>query len=305
MKIFLLLNESIGRRFFLELISLKGKVVGIAVDSNSQDFDFYLKKTKKYKFNLFDTKSIKTKNFFSWYLKNEIDLSLNIFSYKIIPNNLIKNTKIGFFNLHPGKLPEYAGLNPISWTILSGESYQYVTLHWLTKKIDSGPIVDTNFFKILEKDSALTVMQKSVNIGIRMLKKFINSTIIEPKNINKIEQIIEKRNYYGNQIPNNGYVNFNSKSIDIYNFIRAFNYKPYNSFWKEPKIIVNNKLYYLIKIKISNQRCKKPPGTIKLHKNTILVSSLDRWIIIEKIKKSNSYIDPTNYLRDKEIVFKK
>ena len=48
---------------------------------------------------------------------------------------------IGSFNLHPGPLPEYAGLNVPSWAIYEGERSHGVTLHWMDEGIDTGPIV--------------------------------------------------------------------------------------------------------------------------------------------------------------------
>ena len=48
---------------------------------------------------------------------------------------------IGSFNLHPGPLPEYAGLNVPSWAIYEGEKRSHgVTVHWMDEGVDTGPI---------------------------------------------------------------------------------------------------------------------------------------------------------------------
>ena len=148
MKIFLILNESIGKRFLSSLKYDYIKIAGICVSKKSNDSNYYFKLSKKNCFELFDHKSIKSEKFKIWLSNNFIDLILNIFSFEIIPSDIIDIPKVGLFNLHPGKLPEYSGLNPISWSILNGEKHHYVTLHWITKKIDAGPIAYSEFFKI-------------------------------------------------------------------------------------------------------------------------------------------------------------
>ena len=97
MKIFLFLNESIGRRF----LSLKQydfiKIKGLCVDKTSSDYHFFLEFSKKKNIQLFNHKSIKSKKFKKWFLSNNIDLIFNIFSYYILPSSIIKLPKIGSF----------------------------------------------------------------------------------------------------------------------------------------------------------------------------------------------------------------
>ena len=112
MKIFLILNGSIGRRFLSSLNYDYIKISGICVNKKSNDFNYFQKFSKKNCFELFDHKSIKSKKFKIWLSNNFIDLILNIFSFEIIPSDIIHIPKIGFFNLHPGKLPEYSGNFP-------------------------------------------------------------------------------------------------------------------------------------------------------------------------------------------------
>jgi len=301
MKIFLILNESIGKRFLSSLNYDYIEISGISVNKKSNDFDYFLKYSKKNRFKLFDHKSIKSKKFKIWLSKNVIDLVLNIFSYAIIPSDIINIPKIGFFNLHPGKLPEYSGLNPISWSIFNGEKSHYVTLHWLTKNIDAGPIVYSKFFKIYKNDTAIKVLQNSINLGLCLLHELIKQVNKDSKKIPKIKQKLIKRKYYSKNIPNNGFVNWNLKANKIYDFIRAFDYKPYNTFWLEPKIKVNNKIFQIIKVKVSSTNCNLKYGKIKVVSNKyIKISSLDKWIIVLKMKYNKSYINPLEYFNQED-----
>lgn len=296
MNIFLFLNESIGRRFLslneYDFMTIKG----ICIDKSLNDYNFYLEQSKKRNIKLFNYQYIKSKKFKKWILDNDIDLIFNIFSFMIIPSDIIILPKIGSFNLHPGKLPEYSGLNPISWSILNGEKNHYVTLHWITKKIDSGPIAYEKKFIIRNSDTAIIIVQKSVKNGLNLLNKLIQQSYKNSKRIPARNQNAYKRIYHSKEIPNNGFINWNLKADKISNFIRAFDYKPYKSFWLEPKIRYKNKIFNIIKVKISKSKSTVIPGSILISKNKILkISSLDKWIIINKIKLNKTFVDPLKY----------
>lgn len=57
----------------------------------------------------------------------------------LIPESLIKSHIC--VNIHYGKLPQYAGCNPIYWQLLSDNSAG-TTLHYVDKTFDSGDIIE-------------------------------------------------------------------------------------------------------------------------------------------------------------------
>lgn len=299
MKIFLILNESIGKRFLSTILKDCIDIVGTSVDKKSLNYQYFLNHSKKNQYKLFDHQDIKKNRFKKWLINNNIDLVLNIFSYVIIPSDIIDTPKIGFFNLHPGKLPEYSGLNPVSWSIHNSEKYHFITLHWLTKKIDGGPIAYYKKFRINRNDSAIKIMTKSVKFGLYLLNKLLKQANKNSNKIPKIKQNFSKRKYNSKKIPNDGFINWNLKANKILDFIRAFDYKPYSSFWLEPKMRVNKNIYQIIKVKISNSKCNAENGEIKIIKNKyIKISSQDKWIIILKIKYNNTYINSLDYFKN-------
>src|SRR5437763_7520259 len=72
--------------------------------------------------------------------EKEIDLLINVHSVVVAHRDVVVAPRIGSFNLHPGPLPEYAGLNAPSWAIYNGEERHGVTLHWMDEEIDAGPV---------------------------------------------------------------------------------------------------------------------------------------------------------------------
>lgn len=57
-----------------------------------------------------------------------IDLLLNVHSLYIVPEAVLRIPRYGAHNLHPGPLPQYAGLSTPSWAIYYGEAFHGVTL---------------------------------------------------------------------------------------------------------------------------------------------------------------------------------
>ena len=67
--------------------------------------------------------------------------------YKI-PNNIINKARIAAFGIHRGKLPDFAGAEPIKQAILNGEKKIVLSAHYLEKDIDAGNIISTIEFPV-------------------------------------------------------------------------------------------------------------------------------------------------------------
>ena len=71
----------------------------------------------------------------------EVDVLFNVHSLYIVCPEVLTAPRLGAFNLHPGPLPEYAGLNCISWAIYEGASEYGVTLHEMVPTLDAGDTI--------------------------------------------------------------------------------------------------------------------------------------------------------------------
>lgn len=84
---------------------------------------------------------------------NEVNIGLMVaFSYKISPA-VFNLTKIGFFNVHPGLLPQYRGPDPIFQQLKNQDTFAGITLHKLDAAFDTGPIVLSDKIKIQTTDT--------------------------------------------------------------------------------------------------------------------------------------------------------
>src|SRR5438067_2780291 len=114
------------------------------------------------------SENIRKPEFGSWIRKRRIDLLLNAHSLFVADADVVAAPTIGSFNLHPGPLPRYAGLNAPSWAIYNGETEHGVTLHWMDAGIDTGPIAYQESFDVRGDDTALAVSARCTRYGLRL-----------------------------------------------------------------------------------------------------------------------------------------
>ncbi len=81
------------------------------------------------------------------------DYFLSMFLDQILRKDLLSLPGIAFLNLHPSRLPEFRGADPVSQLMLSDVREYGVTLHEMTTRVDAGDIVS---FAALPRDPAET-----------------------------------------------------------------------------------------------------------------------------------------------------
>ena len=79
---------------------------------------------------------------------------------KILSKNFIKNFDGKIINIHPSLLPKYKGLNTHSRAIDNKDKFAGWTVHFVTKKLDSGKIILQKKIKIVAKDNANILAKK-------------------------------------------------------------------------------------------------------------------------------------------------
>ena len=148
------LSRSHGFRVLKELINSNYEILCVythALNPKSQDptrsersdFKQFVDICKKYKIPLIPIDK-----------KDEIpdvpecDFIVEVSWRYLIPKEITQKSKIVAFGIHRGKLPEYAGAEPIKQALLNNEKEIVISSHELASQIDSG---NTFAFEITEK----------------------------------------------------------------------------------------------------------------------------------------------------------
>jgi len=91
----------------------------------------------------------------------ECDYIIEISWRYIIPYKVVKKSKIGTFGIHRGKLPDYAGAEPIKQALKNNEKKIILSAHKLEPKIDSGDVITTLVYE-LENELSNSNIEKKI-----------------------------------------------------------------------------------------------------------------------------------------------
>src|SRR5918992_2686676 len=111
------------------------------------------------------------------------ELVLNVHSLYIVPPAVLQVPRLGAYNLHPGPLPRYAGLNAPSWAIYNGEASHGVTVHRMEAGIDTGAVVFEERFPIKAQDAGLSVALRCARKGVELVRRLLEVLAHDPSTL--------------------------------------------------------------------------------------------------------------------------
>lgn len=183
-----------------------------------------------------------------------VDLLLNVHSLYVIDRAVLEAPRLGCFNLHPGPLPECAGLNAPSWAIQQGARAHGVTLHWMAAAIDAGPLAYCERFPIEDTDTGLTVAMKCIRLGLPLIQRLLQAAATDPAAIPRLPQDLSKRRYFGAGPPEGGQLSWNTPARQIFDFVRASDYRPFQSPWIHPRACFNGRELGIVSARPTGRR---------------------------------------------------
>lgn len=139
----------------------------------------------------------------------------------LFSKNLVRRPKLGVINIHGSLLPKYRGYHPIHWAIINGEEETGVTVHYLSPKMDQGEILAQKSFSIKQTDDIHSVIKNGSIIGGELLISVLNQIKKEKKKIKGVAQKDTDATFAPKRYPKDGKINWNSKTNEITNLIRA------------------------------------------------------------------------------------
>jgi len=123
-----------------------------------------LKYSKAYKIQKkvinFKIKNIAEKKLLNFLSKKNIKFICLAGFMKILSKKFIKKFSGKIINIHPSLLPKYKGLNTHQKALKNNDKYSGCTVHYVTKKVDSGKIILQKKVKIKRNDSLNTLTKK-------------------------------------------------------------------------------------------------------------------------------------------------
>ncbi|MGM0567305.1 MAG: methionyl-tRNA formyltransferase [Bacteroidota bacterium] len=194
---------------------------------------------------------------------------LSVNSTVILNSDVLSLPEKGALNLHPGKLPEYAGLHTHQWAIRNGETTFGVTLHHMEPGIDTGDIAFQQIFPVKPRDTGLSLYLKCLREGIKLVRKALDY-MVEDRPLPAISQDLSKRKLYTHKMALNGRIDWHQPAETIFNFIRAADYAPFQSPTYIPYTAFAGKRICITKAEVVDDMLK--PGEIRFTRDADIIA---------------------------------
>jgi UDP-4-amino-4-deoxy-L-arabinose formyltransferase/UDP-glucuronic acid dehydrogenase (UDP-4-keto-hexauronic acid decarboxylating) len=212
----------------------------------------------------------------------EVDLLLNVHSLFVVHGEVVAAPRIGSFNLHPGPLPEYAGLDAPSWAILNGESTHAVTLHWMEPGIDTGAIAYAAPLEITESETGLSLSLKCTRAGIPLVERLLEDAAAGT--IPAEPQDLGRRRLYRRGRPAESELDWNRPARRIVDLVRASDYDPFPSPWGRPRARLGDVDVEILKATRTGMPCADAPGTVgPVDETGAAVATADEWVVVTRL----------------------
>ena len=230
----------------------------------------------KHKISVFQPQKIKKE--YQDILDLKADLIVTCAYGQMIPKEILEAPQYGCINVHASLLPKLRGGAPIHRAIINNEARTGVTIMYMVEKMDAGDILAQIDTPIYKDDNVGTLHDRLSSMGAKLLIETIPDLV--SGNIKPIPQKEEEVTYAWNIKREEEKIDFNKRTIDIYNQIRGLNPWPGGYALLEGKVVK----IYEARISDSFFTTKKNGEIGKIYEDGIGISTKDGEIIITKLQ---------------------
>lgn len=200
---------------------------------------------------------------------------------QMIPKIILDYPKYKSINVHASLLPKYRGGSPMHTAIKNGDKETGITIMYMAPKMDAGSLILQKSLPIEYSDTVGDLEKKLAVLGADILIEALD--LVEQNKVVAIPQNEEQVTFAWNIKPEEELLDFNRKSIDIYNHVRAFN--P----WPTAHLIIDSLKIKVFDIAVVNELLKQyeqfqPGQVVDVIKGNVYIRTLDGVIMIQKIQ---------------------
>ncbi len=175
-----------------------------------------------------------------------IDFLIVIAYGMILPNKVLKISKLGAINIHPSLLPKYRGATPIQEAILHGDEETGVSIMSLDREMDHGDIYLMKRVTINENENLEQLTAKLSNVAAEILPHTLGD--ISTGALSPIKQNHQNASYCHKITKEDGEIDFQKSAKEIQNMLKAF------TPWPGIHTCFNGKKLKIIEMEISAEQ---------------------------------------------------
>ena len=229
----------------------------------------------------------------SWLNSNQPDAVITAGCPFKIPVSLLNHPRVGFWNIHPGSLPKYAGMDPVFWHVRNREEQLLITAHKMTGTLDAGPILLEIPLKIPGNQTYGQVWNQVQQLGRHVFQQLITAIQNDPPKLNKQQRINEK-SYAKKPAREHMTINWRTMSAaEIRAVVDACNPNYGGAF-----SLFRDGFLKIMRVNVATEKTNTDPGTIiKVDKAGLWVQAKnEQAVIIKIVNMADGYLTGTDLL---------
>ena len=224
MRIILIGQGPFGEKVLEGLLNKEGEVVGSfsPPDKRGEGMSSLAEKSG---IPSFRPKLMKDSHVYDVFVKLQPDLAILAFVTDIIPEKLFTIPTLGTICYHPSLLPRHRGASAINWAIIHGDNSTGLTIFWVDKGIDTGPILLQKEVEIGPDDTTGSLYFSSLfPMGVDAMVEAVD--LIKAGKAPRIQQDETQATYEPPCDDRVAAINFENPLKEIYNLIRGCDPQP-------------------------------------------------------------------------------
>lgn len=326
LKIALAAEEAAGARALQMLVHRRHRVVAVFTGSRSQSPEAasVASLARSLELAVRPAAEVRSAATAAWLRQRHTQVLLSVHCRHLIHAELLAVPPLGAYNLHPGPLPERAGLHPPSWALYEGDSSHGVTLHHMTPVYDDGPVVFAERFDVAATDTGLSVLTQCVRRGLPLVGALLD-LLESGQPVPAHAQDLSRRRWFDAGPPEEGRLDWSRSARQVVDFVRACDYSPFPSPWGFPRCVAGNGLEIEIATAVLHEGgagaaraprpdggtvafdrggspvAPAPPGTVAhAGAGAVLVAAADAWVRVEQVEVEGRRAAAADVLADGE-----
>jgi methionyl-tRNA formyltransferase len=174
---------------------------------------------------LFPTGDLKKPGVLARYSATKPDLCVMAFVTHILPESVLFAPKHGSIQYHPSLLPRHRGRSAINWAIRMGDATTGVTIFWVDRGIDTGPVLLQREVPIAPDDTVGSLyFDRLFPMGVEMLVESVR--LVREGRAPRVAQDESQATYEPPADDSNSGITWFRPAQEVYDLIRGSNPQP-------------------------------------------------------------------------------
>ena len=210
----------------------------------------------------FPTGKLRERDVLEAWSATQPDLCVMAFVNHILPERVLHAPPMGTIQYHPSLLPRHRGRSAINWAITQGDAVTGITIFWVDRGIDTGPILLQKEVAIGPDDTVGSLyFDRLFPLGVEAMVEAVR--LVREGAAPRIEQDERLATYEPPADESTSAIDWSKPAQDVYNLVRGSNPQP------GAHAMLHGAQVKLFDARLSPEVSSEPPGAVLAAGDTI------------------------------------